>query len=164
MSKVVTTKSLAMDLAAAVEAACHTATMEFAADSSTVEAPSSKASTTMEAASAETATMEAASTKATASHAASVAATASTSTTSQRHRWRSQADGRNCQQRDRYVTQHDDSPSEISLPTKNCDLELEIVSKDLNLFGRGLCSTLRESHLTEFKATLVAWRHADSNR
>jgi hypothetical protein len=82
----------------------------------------------MEAATAKSATMETSAAKAAmaAAHAtsatavassASASATAASATTRQRHRWRSQANGRNCQQRDHRFTQHRHSPSEISLPT-----------------------------------------------
>jgi hypothetical protein len=61
-------------------------------------------------------------TKATASSVAtSASATSAASTsaaTSQHHCWRSQANGRNCQQRDNRLAQHDHSPSEISHPAQ----------------------------------------------
>jgi len=79
---------------ACAEAAAHRAAMETAATG--MEAATTKA-TAAHAAAVETATA-----KATATHAASVAAATSTSTststaTGQRHRWRNQANGRNCQ-------------------------------------------------------------------
>jgi hypothetical protein len=95
--------------------------------------------TTMEAASseataAEAATMEAASSEATtavataAAHAtaavATATATAAAATTSQRYRWRSQANRRNCQQRDHCLTQHEHSPSEISHPAQQLAIDL----------------------------------------
>jgi hypothetical protein len=77
-----TTKSTSVETTAIVEPASHAATMETAGDAATME----------------TATATAAAAKATAAHAASVAAsTTATAATSQRHRWRNQANGRNCQ-------------------------------------------------------------------
>jgi hypothetical protein len=61
----------------------------------------------------ETATAHAASveTATAAAHAAAaVAAATATATTSQRHCWRSQANRRNCQQRDNRLAQHNHSP------------------------------------------------------
>src|ERR1700730_1872234 len=75
-----TTKSTSVETTAIVEPASHAATMETAGDAATME------------------TATAAAAKATAAHAASVAAsTTATAATSQRHRWRNQANGRNCQ-------------------------------------------------------------------
>src|SRR5712675_1066133 len=73
---------------------------------------------TMEAAAAKAAAVEtSASSVATAAAAVAATAAAASATTRQRHRWRSQTNRRNCQQRDHRLTQHCRSPSEISLPT-----------------------------------------------
>jgi hypothetical protein len=93
-----------------VEPAGHVATTEAATDTSTMEAAASEASTTMEAA--------------TTAHAAPVAATAA-STARQSHCWRSQANGRDCQQRDRCFMHHQHSPSEILLPAGTMTLNWE---------------------------------------
>jgi hypothetical protein len=108
---------------AITESASH-ATMKAAASetTTTTEAATAKAAT-METATAHAAAVETATatTKAAAAHAATAAvATATAASTAaatrQRHCWRSQANGRNCQQRDNRLAQHHHSPSEISLP------------------------------------------------
>jgi hypothetical protein len=45
-----------------------------------------------------------------ATSATSATATSTSATTRQRHCWRSQANGRNCQQRDNRLVQHNHSP------------------------------------------------------
>jgi hypothetical protein len=88
-----------------MESARYTAAMETASS----EAATMETATAAHAAAVKTATAAA---KATATPVA--ASTAATSTaTSPRHRWRNQANGRNCQQRDHCLTQHNHSPSEI---------------------------------------------------
>jgi hypothetical protein len=85
-------------------------------------------STTMESAAAEASGMKAAAahaaaveTAATAETATAMATTSAAATSArQRHGWRNQADGCNGQQRDHCLTQHECSPSEISLPTRTC--------------------------------------------
>jgi hypothetical protein len=109
---------------------CH-ATMEGAAGEATVEAATAKAAA-VEAATAHThaaavettttttkatATASAHATSATAVATSASAATTTTTATRQRHCWRSQANGRNGQQRDHRLTQHYHSPSERALPT-----------------------------------------------
>jgi hypothetical protein len=106
-----------MECYAAVVAACE-ATMEAAAVEAAATHPDAAAVETAAAATkaAAMATTEAATTAAVASSASSAASSAA-ATTRQRHGWRSQANRRNCQQRDHRLTQHRHSPSEISLPT-----------------------------------------------
>jgi hypothetical protein len=104
--------------------------MEGAAGEATAEAATAKAAT-MEAATTHThaaaaetasATTEAAAmatthpASATAVATSASAAAAPTAATRQRHGWRSEANGRNGQQRDHCLTQHHHSPSEIGLP------------------------------------------------
>jgi hypothetical protein len=114
---------------------CH-ATMEGAAGEATAEAATAKAAT-MEAATTHThaaaaetasATTEAAAMATThpasaTAVATSASAAAPTAATRQRHGWRSEANGRNGQQRDHCLTQHHHSPSEIVLPatTRSAD-------------------------------------------
>jgi hypothetical protein len=79
-----------------------------------MEAATAKAAT-METATAHAASVETATATATAHATATVATAAATTTTttaSQRYRWRSQANRRNCQQRDHRLTQHHHSPKE----------------------------------------------------
>jgi hypothetical protein len=108
---------------AATESASHQATTE-SADTAAMEAASHAA---MEAATTKAATMEAATAKAATvatahaatAHAATAAmataaTAAATSATRQRHRWRRQANGRNCQQRDNRLAQHHHSPSRFA--------------------------------------------------
>jgi anti-sigma regulatory factor (Ser/Thr protein kinase) len=98
---------------ATTETASHPATVE-ATEAAAMKAPATKAAS-VEAATAEAAAVAAA-------HAATTAvatATTATAATRQRHRWRSQANGRNCQQRDNRFTQHHHSPSETLAPNHN---------------------------------------------
>jgi hypothetical protein len=93
----------------------HAATEAVGREATAMEAATAK-SATMETSAAKAAMAAAHATSATAV-ASSASASATAATTRQRHRWRSQANGRNCQQRDHRFTQHRHSPSEISLPT-----------------------------------------------
>jgi hypothetical protein len=115
---VIAKKREAVEVAIAMMKSAAIATMESAGHT-TMEAASSEATA------AEAATMEAASSEATAAVATATAATAATTTTtSQRYRWRSQANRRNCQQRDHCLTQHEHSPSEISHPAQQVAIDL----------------------------------------
>jgi hypothetical protein len=104
-----TTKSASVETTAIMESASHAATMETARYTAAMETASSEAATM------ETATAAHAAAVKTATAAAKATATpvAASTATSPRHRWRNQANGRNCQQRDHCLTQHDHSPSEI---------------------------------------------------
>jgi hypothetical protein len=123
----VITESTTVKFAAAVkftatESASHLATAETteaaAMEAAAMEAATTKAAT-VEAATAEAAAVATAHT-ATAHAATAVAtATAAPAATRQRHRWRSQANGRNCQQRDHCFAQHNHSPSETLAPNHN---------------------------------------------
>jgi hypothetical protein len=114
-----TTKSASVETTAIMESASHAATMESARYTAAMETASSEAATakaaTMETATAtHAAAVKTATTAAKATAAPVAASTPATSTaTSPRHRWRNQANGRNCQQCDNCLTQHDHSPSQI---------------------------------------------------
>ncbi|WJR79451.1 hypothetical protein [Bradyrhizobium sp. NP1] len=91
----------------------YAATMEAAAKTSTMEASTAKTSTA-KAATVETTTSTAA--KATAAMAATTSATTTTATPRQRHRRRDQGNGRNGQQADHCLAQHNESPEIRSQP------------------------------------------------
>jgi hypothetical protein len=109
---------------AATESAGHTAPEAATAEAASVETAATHAATMETATAATKATAHAATAVATAHAATTAVATAATApaaastpaATRQRHCWRSQANGRNCQQRDNRLAQHHHSPSEISLP------------------------------------------------
>jgi hypothetical protein len=120
----VITESTTVKFAAAVkftatESASHLATAETT-EAAAMEAATTKAAT-VEAATAEAAAVATA--HAATAHAATAVATATATAapaaTRQRHRWRSQANGRNCQQRDHCFAQHNHSPSETLAPNHN---------------------------------------------
>jgi len=120
--EVAITESTAMKSAVAAkftatEFAGHPAAAE-SAQAATVEGASHAA---METAASKAAAVETAAAEATAVAAAKAAAVAtatstSTAATRQCHCWRSQANRRNCQQRDNRLTQHHHSPSETLAP------------------------------------------------
>jgi hypothetical protein len=132
--EVAITESTAMKSAVAAK---FTATESFghpaAAEAATAEAASQAAMETaatkaaaMETAATKAATMETATAEAAAvatAEAATAAVTTATATstaaTRQCHCWRSQANRRNCQQRDNRLTQHHHSPSETLAPNHN---------------------------------------------
>jgi hypothetical protein len=134
---------------AATESAGRTATES--AEAATAEAASHAAmeSAAAKAAAVETAAAEptaVAAAKAAAAKAAAVATATATSTaaTRQCHCWRSQANRRNCQQRDNRLTQHHHSPSETLAPNRNTPLHVAIVLEKCYGLRRLHCSTLRE--------------------
>jgi hypothetical protein len=137
------------------ESASHLATAETT-DAAAMEAATTKAAA-MEAASTEAATMEAATAEAaavTTAHAATAAVatttTAATATTRQRHRWRSQANGRNCQQRDNRFAQHNHSPSETLAPNHNTRCRWRSFWKIATGFDESI-TQLCESDADQFK-------------
>ena len=146
--EVVITESTAMKSAVAAkftttEFAGHPAAVE-SAQAATVEAASHAA---METAASKAAAVETAAAEATAVAAAKAAAVATATapaTTRQCHCWRSQANRRNCQQRDNRLTQHHHSPSETLAPNRNTPLHVAIVLENCYGLRRLHCSTLRE--------------------
>jgi hypothetical protein len=110
-----TTEFTATTKFTATKSFSHPATTETASHPATAETTEAAA---MEAATTKAATVATA--HAATAHAATAAvATATATTTRQRHRWRSQANGRNCQQRDNRFAQHNHSPSETLAPNHN---------------------------------------------
>jgi hypothetical protein len=124
---------------AATAAAGHAAAMETAAATATKAAATHAASTAVAATAATT-------------HTAATTATTASSTTaaSQRHCWRNQGNGRNCQQCDHRLAQHNHSPSRISLPTTTL-LQVAIVLENRYRLRQHCYSTLREPSLIKFK-------------
>jgi hypothetical protein len=90
----------------------------------------------------------------TTAHAATAAVatttTAATATTRQRHRWRSQANGRNCQQRDNRFAQHNHSPSETLAPNHNTRCRWRSFWKIATGFDESI-TQLCESDADQFK-------------
>jgi hypothetical protein len=143
-----TTKSASVETTAIMETASHAATVETARYAAAMETASSEAATA-KAATMETATAAA---KATAAPMAASTSTAATSTaSSQRHRRRNQANGRNCQQRDHCLTQHDHSPSEISLPTSTVLWRWESFWRIANSFDESVTQLSASHALIKFK-------------
>jgi hypothetical protein len=125
--------------AAAAKAASHAAMESAATKAAAMETAATKA------AAMETAAAEATAVAAAAEAAAVATATApATAATRQCHGWRSQANRRNCQQRDNRLTQHHHSPSESLAPNHNTSLHVAIVLENCYGLQRLHCSTLRE--------------------
>jgi hypothetical protein len=143
------------------ESASHTTVESAASEAATAHAAAAKTAT------AHTATVETtapAATKAAAAHAATAAVAATTTAataataaatsaaaTSQRHCWRSQANGRNCQQRDHRLAQHNHilRPRYRSQPPRYS--QMAIVSENRYWLRGNRRSTLREPRLIKLK-------------
>jgi hypothetical protein len=143
------------------ESASHTTVESAASEAATAHAAAAKTAT------AHTATVETtapAATKAAAAHAATAAVAATTTAataataaatsaaaTSQRHCWRSQANGRNCQQRDHRLAQHNHilRPRYRSQPPRYS--QMAIVSENRYWLRGNRRSTLREPRLIKPK-------------
>src|SRR5258705_2294099 len=76
--------------------------------------------------------------------------TAATAATRQRHCWRSQANGRNCQQRDNRLAQHYHSPSETLAPSHNTWRTWQSFWKIATGFDESI-TQLSESDADQFK-------------
>jgi hypothetical protein len=132
---------------AAAEAASHAAMESATAKAAAVETATAKAAT-------KAAAMAA--TKAATAHAASMAATTATTATAtsaatrQRHCRRSQANGRNRQQRDNRFTQHNHSPSETLAPNHNTPCRWQSFWKTATGFDESI-TQLSESVADQFK-------------
>jgi hypothetical protein len=99
----ITTMESVSEAATMKSTAVETTIMESAGEAATMEtAPSEAAS--VEAGATKTTSVEAATAKA--ASVATSAAKAASAATSRRHRWRNQANGCNCQQRDNRLAQH----------------------------------------------------------
>jgi hypothetical protein len=144
--------------AAITESASHTTVESAASEAATAHAAAAKTATA-HTATAHTATVETtapAATKAAAAHAATAAVAATTTAataaaTSQRHCWRSQANGRNCQQRDHRLAQHNHilRPRYRSQPPRYS--QMAIVSENRYWLRGNRRSTLREPRLIKLK-------------
>jgi hypothetical protein len=121
--------------------ASHLATAETT-EAAAMEAATTKAAT-MEAATAEAAAAEAAAV-ATAHATTTVATATATAPTRQRHRWRSQANGRNCQQRDNRFAQHNHVSVRDTRSQPQHSVQVVIILEYCYWLRRVHYSTLRE--------------------
>jgi hypothetical protein len=142
-----TVESAASEAATAHAAAAKTATAHTATPHTATVETTAPAATKAAAAHAATAAVAATTTAATAATAAATSAAA----TSQRHCWRSQANGRNCQQRDHRLAQHNHilRPRYRSQPPRYS--QMAIVSENRYWLRGNRRSTLREPRLIKLK-------------